>query len=108
MYMKNVLIALIVVIVLGAAGYFGYKYLARPAASAVPSSDTSTAQTSTATGLLMPGKGDDYSYVLLVDKGKTIGIASQKVDLSQYVNKRVEITGSYSGSTLYAYSVVEQ
>ena len=106
--MKNVLIALIVVLVLGAVGFFGYKYIARPAPSAVPSSDTNTVQTSTVSGLLMPGKGDDYSYVLLVEKGKTIGIASQKVDLSQYVNKRVEITGSYSGSTLYAYTVVEK
>lgn len=103
--MKNLLIVLIIVIVVGAAGYAGYKYLGHT--TPTPASTDATSQTSTVTGTLLPGKGDDYSYILMAGGGRSIGIASQKIDLSLYANKKVEITGSYSGTTLYAYTVTE-
>ena len=102
--MKALGIGLILLIVVGIAGFLGFQYLSHQTQTPV----TTTSQNATVTGLLLPGKGDDYSYILLVTKGKTIGIASQKIDLSVYANKNVEITGSYSGTTLYAYTVVEK
>jgi uncharacterized protein (UPF0333 family) len=105
--MKNFLIVLIVLAVLGGAGYYGYQYLAKPAFPTQATEESTGSQTDTVRGLLLPGKGDDYSYILRADNGKTIGIASQKIDLSQYSGKSVEITGSYSGTTLYAYTVTE-
>jgi|GEM_PF-2300696 len=106
--MKNFLVVLIVLLIVGGAGYAGYMYLGRqaPAANAPASSGTEST-TDTVTGLLKPGKGSDFSYILITDSGKTVGIASQTTDLSQYVDKRLEITGSYSGSTLYAYTITE-
>lgn len=103
--MKAFIIFVLVAGVLGGAGFFGYKYLARPTAE--PTS-TETAQTVTLEGKLMTGKGDDYSYILLDGDGKTVGVASQTIELGQYMDKNVAITGTYSGTTLYAYSVVEK
>lgn len=105
--MKKFLIILIVLGVLGGAGYYGYQFLAKPAFPTQATEESTGAQTDTVSGLLMPGKGDDYSYILRTDQGKTVGIASQKIDLSAYSGKKVTITGSYSGSTLYAYTVSE-
>lgn len=104
--MKTFLFSLVFIGVLAVAGYFGYTYL-QMQSSQTTSPPTTEEFSSTETGLLMPGMGDDYSYVLLAEGGKTIGIASQQIQLEQFVNKRVTITGSYSGTTLYAYTVDE-
>ena len=56
-------------------------------------------------GVMRKGKGDDYAHVI-VSGGKTEGVASFTLDLDQYVGKQVEVTGQYSGTTLYADSVV--
>lgn len=103
--MKAFIIFVLVIGLLGGAGYFGFKYFARPTAE--PTS-TETAQTVTLEGKLVSGKGDDYSYTLLDTNGKTVGVASQTIELGQYVNKTVAITGSFSGTTLYAYTVTEK
>ena len=103
--MKAFIIFVLVVSVLGGAGFFGYKYLARPTTE--PTS-TETAQTITLEGKLMTGKGDDYSYILLDGDGKTVGVASQTIELVQYVNKSIAVTGTFSGTTFYAYTVVEK
>lgn len=103
LYMKVLGIIVVLLILLGAAGFVGYRYLVPTPAA--PSG--STQQTAMLTGRLMAGRGADYSYILLSPDGKTTGIASQKIDLGQFVNKNVTITGSYSGTTLYAYSVHE-
>lgn len=104
-YMKSVFIAFIIVIILGVSGFFGFQYLSSHQKQ--PSTTSTESQNATLTGLLMPGKGDDYSYILVTD-GKTVGIASQTVQLEKFANKRVEITGSFSGTTLYAYTVTEK
>ncbi len=107
--MKNYIVGIGIVLVLGAAGFVGYRYLTSQASpSQAPASGSVESTTDTVTGLLKPGKGDDYSYILITDSGKTVGIASQTTDLAQYVNKRIEITGSYSGTTLYAYTITEK
>lgn len=103
--MKSVFIAFIIVIILGVSGFFGFQYLSSHQKQ--PSTTSTESQNATLTGLLMPGKGDDYSYILVTD-GKTVGIASQTVQLEKFANKRVEITGSFSGTTLYAYTVTEK
>lgn len=98
----KVFIGFVFILLIGISGYIGYQYLSHQAAS--PQTTTSTAVT--ATGKLLSGKGDDYSYVLLVN-GKTIGVTSQTIQLEKYANKNIEVTGSYSGTTLYAVTVVE-
>lgn len=102
--MKAFIVFVLVLGLLGVGGFFGYKYLARPTAEPT----TTEAQTVTLEGKLMSGKGDDYSYILLDGNGKTVGVASQTIELGQYMNKMVAITGTFSGSTLYAYTVTEK
>ena len=102
--MKAFIIGLFVVILLGGAGYFGYQYLLHK----TPEAQAPAAQNSTLTGTLLTGKGDDYQYVLLDTTGKTTGVTSQTVQLGDYVNKKVEVSGSFSGSTLYVYTLTAQ
>lgn len=102
--MKTFIMGLIVVIVLGVAGFMGFRYLSNQA----PAPESTQSLTATLTGTLMPGKGDDYSFILRDAKGKTTGVTSQTIQLDQYANKKVEVTGSYSGSTLYVYTLTEQ
>lgn len=102
--MKAFIIFVLVIGLLGGAGYFGFKYLPQPTAEPT----TTETQTVTLEGKLMSGKGDDYSYMLLDGNGKTVGVASQTIELGQYMNKTVVITGSFSGTTLYAYTITEK
>lgn len=69
--------------------------------SSVPSPEV------TVEGKIQKGVGDDYSYILMT-RDKTIGVTSQTVDISKYENKNVRISGQYSGTTLYADSIVNQ
>ena len=103
-YMKTIIVAFGVIFFVVIATVLGYKYLRTAPKPTVQQQE----YTETVSGKLTPGKGDDYSYVLISDSGKTIGVASQKIDLLTFVNKHVEITGSYSGSTLYAFTITEQ
>ncbi len=103
--MKAFITGLVIVIVLGVAGFMGFRYLSR---QTPPASDSSQSLTATLTGTLMAGKGDDYSFVLRDAKGKTTGVTSQTIQLDKYANKKVEVTGSYSGTTLYVYTLIEQ
>lgn len=104
MYMKTFLVSLLVLVVLGGAGFMGYKYLVNKA----PVSQPAAQQNSMLSGTLLPGKGDDYQFVLLDASGKTTGVTSQTVQLGEFVNKKVEVTGSFSGSTLYVYTLTEK
>lgn len=110
--MKIVLAILIVLLLAGAGG--AYYYLS------IPKSDdaymtTSTSETTkedmsgdvTLTGILRKSEGDDYHYVIVAE-GRSTGVASQSVQLDQYEDKTVTVTGQYSGTTLYADSVTEQ
>lgn len=102
--MKAFLVGLILLIVIGTAGYMGFQYLSLQ--NKAP--NTVELQNSTLNGKILPGKGDDYSFVLLDATGKTTGITSQTIQLDAYVNKNVEVTGSFSGSTLYVYTLTEK
>ncbi len=44
----------------------------------------------------------DFTHVLINPSEKSVGVASYTLNLDDYVGKRVEITGQYSGNTLYA------
>lgn len=101
--MKTFLVGLLVIFLLCGAGYVGFQYLSRQS----PSTETSKSISVSLSGKLLEGKGSDYSYILIDGAGKTTGIATQEVQLGKYVNKTVEITGTYSGTTLYANSVTE-
>lgn len=102
-FMKAFFVGIIFLALVGVGGYVGLQYYAKssPAGGTVYKSEVVTK-----TGILQAGQGDDYSYVISVG-GKLIGVASQKLNLSQYVGKKVSVTGQYSGTTLYADSVVE-
>jgi hypothetical protein len=102
--MKGLIIGLIVIVVLAAGGFAGYKYLLSQTKS---TTDTSFKTESVKkTGIVQAAKGDDYQHVLM-SEGKTIGVASYSIDLNKYLGKKIEVTGQYSGTTLYADSVVE-
>lgn len=101
--MKTFMVGLIIIILFGAAGFVGFQYLSRQNQS----STVSNVQSTTLSGVIMTGKGDDYSFVLLDSKGKTTGVTSQTVQFDPYVNKRVEVVGTYSGTTFYAQTITE-
>ncbi len=98
------MLSLVALAVLGVLGFVGFQYVTREAQKPT----VATPQNSTLEGLLMRGKGDDYSFILLDARGKTTGITSQTIQLDAYVNKNVEVTGQYSGTTLYAQTVTEK
>jgi hypothetical protein len=101
--MKVFLAGVIFFILLGAGVvyYFTLQFKASP-----PSSESKfSSETVAKTGTIQPGKGDDYNYLLL-SEGKTIGITSYTVPLDQFIGKKVEVKGQFSGTTLYADSVI--
>lgn len=101
--MKWIVIGLLFVGALGAAGFI---WLKQTGSSSV-STETSAYKTQpvTISGMFQASKGDDFNYAIL-SNGKLTGVASQKEDLGKYVGKTVKITGQYSGTTLYADSVI--
>lgn len=104
--MKAVFI-LFFVALLGVGGYFGYQYLlsqSSKTSSTGSQSYKSEAMTKTGTLQKAPVKSSDFEHVLL-SEGKSIGVTSYKVDLDQYVGKKVTISGQPSGTTLYADTV---
>lgn len=107
-HMKNIFLGMLVVMLIGGGGFVWFRYgQPQSTPTTVQNAEESGSKTDTVSGLLLPGKGDDYRFVLRAENGKTIGIATQKIALEPYVNKKVEITGSYSGSTLYVYTIAE-
>ncbi len=102
--MKQFIVGVVIIAVLGFGGFVGFRYLSHQNQTSV----APKSQSDTLTGLLMPGKGDDYSFILLDTKGKTTGVTSQTIDLKTYANKNVEVTGQFSGTTLYADTVTEK
>lgn len=104
--MKAVII-LFIIAVLGIGGYFGYQYLMSQSLSAgTAGSQSYKSEAVMKTGMLQkaPVASSDFKHVLL-SEGKTIGVASFKVNLDTYVGKKVTITGQPSGTTLYADTV---
>lgn len=104
--MKAVFI-LFFVALLGVGGYFGYQYLlAQSPKTGSTGSKSYKSEAMTKTGILQkaPVKSSDFEHVLL-SEGKSIGVTSYKVDLDEYVGKKVTVTGQPSGTTLYADTV---
>ena len=105
--MKVFLIGIVVLLLAGVVGYVGLSYYSGKQTSVVPQGRDSVPQTKTSvtkTGVLQVLKGDDYNYALL-SEGKLIGVNSYTIKLGDYVGKMVQVTGQYSGTTLYADTV---
>lgn len=100
--MKNFIVILVVLLLLGGAGFAGYTYLTNQQTAKKPTMTKAV----TLTGVLQTGKGDDYDFVIL-SNGKITGVTTYKLNLSQYVGKQVAIEGQYSGTTMYADSITE-
>lgn len=96
--MKVVLILLIVLFI-GAVGFFAVKRVFTLAPSETPSIEVTLQGT-----LTEVTPTSEYSFVLKGTQGST-GINSMKVDLRKYKNKSVTVTGQYSGTVLYADTV---
>jgi hypothetical protein len=95
--MKGLLIGLMIVIILISAGFFGYKYYSRTKVNAPAAENSPTVKLS---GMIQKAKGDDYNFIIIAN-GKSTGVSSYTLKFDTYVGKNVEITGQYSGSTLY-------
>ncbi len=101
--MKGFLISIIFLVILGVAGYFGFKYFIQGKGSETTQYKSTPVSLS---GVLQATTGDDYSHALLTG-GKLTGVASYSVNLDDYVGQKVEVTGQYSGTTLYADSIIK-
>ncbi|MFA6250910.1 MAG: hypothetical protein WC686_05465 [Candidatus Shapirobacteria bacterium] len=55
-------------------------------------------------GVIKTKVGEEY---LLSTDGEIVNITSKKVDLEQYLNKKIRVEGMYSGSILYVDKVTE-
>ena len=102
------LISVLVIILFSAGGVIAFRFLKTPNTA----SETTSVQTGNAnpqtnlTGILKKIKGDDYDYVL-VSAEKSTGVASYSLDLGKFEEKKVEVSGQFSGTTLYADTVTE-
>lgn len=99
--MKGFLVGIIVLVILGLFGFFALKNFQK--SYVTPGSSAQV----TLVGVLQPISGNDqYSYLIVVN-GQTIGVASTRLNLKQYEGKKVQITGQYSGTTIYADQIQE-
>lgn len=99
------LVVLVLLIVLGAGGFFTYQSLVSTKSASPTTLETpANNQSVTKTGTLRKGASADSGF-LLIESDKTEAVSSTTIKLDQYVGKKVEITGQYSGTTLYADSV---
>lgn len=57
-------------------------------------------QTVTKSGKVQAIKGDDYSHILITPSGN-VKLNSYSVKLQDYEGKEIEVTGEYSGDTLF-------
>lgn len=105
--MKNILIVLCVIGILGVGGYFGYQYLLGTSEQNIQQEQS--AKTTMVEGVLMKvaNPKDDYTHTLKT-ADKLVRVASYTVSLDDYVNKTVSITGQYSGTTLFVDSIEEK
>ncbi|HEX6977070.1 MAG TPA: hypothetical protein VF185_01760 [Patescibacteria group bacterium] len=100
--MKGIVVGILVLIILAVAGFFVFKNLKT---SGTPT--TSNSPQVTIVGVLQSVPStSEYSYIVIVNS-QTIGVNSSKVDLKPFSGKKVQITGQYSGTTLYADQINE-
>lgn len=97
--MKAFLIGILTLILVVACAYVGLKYFYTPTRGG------QSYQTSMVTkrGELQKTNitGSDFTHVLIAS-GTSTGVASFTLNLNDYIGKQVEVTGQYSGNTLYA------
>lgn len=99
-------VVLVLLIILGVGGFFTYQYLAigtKSISQATHETPTDN-QSVTKTGILRKGASAESGF-LLIESDKAEAVSSTSIELDRYVGKKVEITGQYSGTTLYADSV---
>lgn len=101
--MKAFLIGIVFIVILGFGAYFGLKYFYKPSGG----SQIYKTQSVTKTGELRKTNvaGSDFTHVLINPSQKSLGVASYTLSLDDYIGKQVEVTGQYSGDTLYADTV---
>jgi uncharacterized protein (UPF0333 family) len=89
-------------------GVIGYVYLSQ---AKTPSSSTTKTQVKpnvTFTGTLSKATDPNGEYTHLLNSTAGVkGVNSYSVHLDDYTGKKVTITGQYSGTTLYADTVIE-
>jgi len=92
----------IVVLVLVAAGAFVYLKYYSPSPTDPEATIYKTAPV-TKRGELRKTNvaASDFTHVLMAD-GSSVGVASYSLNLDDYIGRKVEVTGQYSGTTLYA------
>lgn len=100
--MKAFVIGIGLLVLIGVGGYYGMRIYSKTQTRV----DSYRTDAITKTGTIQPGKGDDYSYILVSTEGST-GVASQQIDLGLYVGKKVTVSGQDSGTTLYVDTVTE-
>lgn len=100
--MKTFLLAVLVVIILSVIGFFAFKYIQNLAQVAQPSGSP----VQTLVGVLQPIQFNGQYSDVIINGTKTVGVTSSHLDLKPYENKKVEVTGEYSGNTMYADTVV--
>lgn len=104
--MKAFLIGILFIVLAAAGGYVYLKYFYTSSASGAQIYKTSSI---TKTGELRKTNvaGSDFTHVLISSdaSGKSTGIASYTLNLDDYIGKQVEVTGQFSGDTLYADTV---
>jgi hypothetical protein len=105
--MKKIIILLVIFAIIGLIGFITFQKLPKLSSPSHSSSESNSQKaTQTISGVLRKIKGDDYDY-MIVSGGKSTGIASYSVKLDLYEGIKVQITGQYSGTTMYADSVKE-
>lgn len=99
--MKAFLIGIVVLVIALVGAYFGLKYFYKSPANTGTSSYQTTAISRTGELRKSNVTGSDFTHVLITPD-KSIGIASYTLHLDDYIGKKVEVTGQFSGTTLYA------
>ncbi len=102
--MKATIIGIVFLLIVGIVGFLGYQYLQKSQSQqAAPAPSATVTASGTVQAAVPPG--DDYTHLLMGEK--TVKLNSYSVQLQNYVGKKVEATGEYSGNTLFVDSVVE-
>lgn len=100
--MKALIIALVILIPVIAIAIFGFHYWQQN----YQATNKPVSIEQTLTGVLQPiPSTGEYSDVIVDESGKTTGVTSNTVNVKVYENKRVQVMGQYSGSTMYADSI---
>jgi len=93
--------ALILILAISAAVY-GFKYWQQLAAGG----QAPVSLQQSLTGILQPVPSVGEYSDIIVNGNSTVGVTSSTINLRPFENKKVKIMGQYSGTTMYADSVV--